>query len=73
MSPAPRPDHQASFMGTSEPPLASITGLVRKITTLTPASLAGWVAASHFVVTWARKPTAAGDSSVCGSTPEVVP
>ena len=41
-------------MSANVPPLVSITGLVRRITTRTPASAAGWAAASHFVVTWAR-------------------
>jgi hypothetical protein len=51
---APRPHSQGSFRSANVPPLLSITGLVRRITTRTPASAAGCAAASHFVVTWAR-------------------
>ena len=51
---APSPHHQPSLMTGNAPPLESITGLVRSITTRTPASAAGWVAASHFVVICAR-------------------
>ena len=70
---APSPHHQPNLMKGNDPPLESITGLVRSITTRTPASAAGCVAASHFVVIWARKSGAAGDSSVYGVTSEVVP
>jgi hypothetical protein len=47
---APSPHDQASLINRNGPPLESMTGLVRMITTRTPALAATCVAASHSVV-----------------------